>query len=221
MIYLFIGEDELLKQEKIHLLKKQLFSPALESFNYEVFYAKELTLAVFRESLSRFSPFSTRRLLVIKDALKLKSNLQEYFLNSGSLPANLTIVFDILGLPKEENLFLNKILKIAKVINFRIKEKVNAFDLARAIERKQPDYALSVLADLNKIGEKPERILGALRHRFTKINPYGQRITSSPAGDNEKLRKNIELLLEADLNLKTGKMRGEFVLETLVVKLCL
>lgn len=218
MIYLFIGEDELLKQEKIQLLKKQLFSSSLESFNYEVFYAAELTLPRLRESLSRFSVSSTNRLLVIRDALKLKNDGQEYFLDSfKTLPANLTIVFDILNLPKEESPFLNKILKIAKVVNFKIKEKVNAFDLASAIERKQPDYALNMLASLFKAGEKAERILGALRYRFTKPNAYEQKAIKPVLGHN----KNIKLLLEADINLKTGKMRQEFILETLVVKLCL
>lgn len=218
MIYLFIGEDELLKQEKIQLLKKQLFSSSLESFNYEVFYAAELTLPRLRESLSRFSVSSTGRLLVIRDALKLKNDGQEYFLDSfKTLPANLTIVFDILNLPKEESPFLNRILKIAKVVNFKIKEKVNAFDLARAIERKQPDSALGILGSLFKAGEKAERILGALRYRFTKPSVYEQRAIKPVLGHN----KNIKLLLEADINLKTGKMRQEFVLETLVVKLCL
>lgn len=209
-MYLFIGEDELAKTEKIQSLKKQLLNPQVEQFNSEVFYGKELTLPLLKEALSRLPVSAKNRLLVIRDALKLKESLQEYFLSQlESLPENLVIILDIAAIPKEENLFLNKILKIAKVLHFGTAQSVNAFNLARAIERKQPDYALNILADLFKQGEKPERILGALRYQLLKHS----------LNFKDKF-KNIELLLEADVNIKTGKLKPGFALEALVVKLC-
>ena len=210
MIYLFIGEDELKKTEKIHSLKKQLFNSQVESFNYEAFYAQELNLPLFKEVLSSVPVSAKNRLLVIKDALKLKDNLQEYFLGQiKDLPASLTVILDVAVIPKEENLFLNKILKIARAVYFKTRESVNAFGLARAVERRQPDQALNILVDLFKAGEKPERILGALRYQLISrgLNPQ------------DRIKK-INLLLETDVNLKTGKLRPEFALEALVVRLC-
>lgn len=210
MIYLFIGEDELAKTEKIRYFKKQLFDSKLEPFNSEVFQAKELSLPLFKEALGRIPQAAKNRLLVIKDILKLKNSLQEYFLSQiESLPSNLIIILDIVKIPPEKNLFINRILKIAKAVYFKSKESANAFDLARALEEKNADYGLNVLADLFKSGEKPERILGALRYQFAKHS----------LNREEKIKK-IGLLLEADINLKSGKLKPEFALELLVVKLC-
>ena len=105
MIYLFIGEDELAKTEKIQTLKKQLFDFSVEPFNYEAFSAKELTLPLFKEALSRLPVSAKNRLLVIKDILKLKDSLEEYFLKQlKNLPDELTIVLDLPAIPKEENI---------------------------------------------------------------------------------------------------------------------
>ncbi|HLD40699.1 MAG TPA: hypothetical protein VJA84_00810, partial [Candidatus Omnitrophota bacterium] len=80
---------------------------------------------------------------------------------------------------------------------------------ARAIERKSSESALNILADLFANGERPERILGALRYQFVRPG-------ASP-GEN---RNKIQLLLETDNNLKTGRIKPVFALEALVVKLC-
>jgi len=205
MMYLLIGEDELAKQEKIQSLKKQLFPPELEPFNYDVFSAKELT-----QALGRIPVRAKNRLLVIKDMLKLKSALQEYCVNHLKAQAEKsTIVFDVGRMPEERNIFLSHMLKITEVAHFKTAGSVNAFSLARAIEKKNADSALVLLADLFKAGEKAERILGGLRYQLVK--------QSSTLEDK---RKKVNFLLETDVNLKTGKLKPEFALEMLVVKLC-
>jgi DNA polymerase III delta subunit len=77
------------------------------------------------------------------------------------------------------------------------------------IESKRPDYALRTLSQLLKNGEKPERILGGLRYSF-------QRGPHTPL----EIRKAIKLLLNCDITIKTGRLKPEFALERLVVKLC-
>lgn len=216
MVYLFVGEDELAKQEKIQSLKSELFEGAgrgalAESFNYESFYAKELTLPLLNEALSRIPAGVKQRLLVIKDILRFKDNFQNFLLSRvDNLPNDLIIVFDIISIPREQNPLLNKLLEVAKVIHFKSKKKTNAFDLAYEIERKQVGSALNILADLFRAGEKPERILGALGYQFTRqsLNP------------DERLKKT-DLLLAADVTIKTGKLKAQFALEMLVVRLCL
>jgi DNA polymerase III delta subunit len=66
------------------------------------------------------------------------------------------------------------------------------------------------LADLFKSGEKPERILGGLRYQLIRHT----------TNIKDKLKK-ITLFLEADVNIKTGKLKPEFALEALIIKLCL
>jgi DNA polymerase III delta subunit len=147
---------------------------------------------------------------VIKDILRFKDNFQDFLLSRvDNLPNDIIIVFDIISIPREQNPLLNKLLEVAKVIHFKSKKKTNAFDLAYEIERKQVGGALNILADLFRAGEKPERILGALGYQFTKqgLNP------------DERLKK-VDLLLAADVTIKTGKLKAQFALEMLVIRLC-
>lgn len=210
MIYLFIGEDELAKTEKIQSFKKQLFPPELEPFNYEVFSAKELTLPLLKEALSRLPVSAKGRLLVIKDALKLKDEIKECLLDRlKHWPETITVIFDLSRPPQEENKFLSGLLKASRAIHFKAKEEVNAFGLARAMERKQAESALNILLELFNAGEKAERIMGALRYQFAK-----------PSLNPEERKKKISLLLDTDMNIKTGRLRPEFALEALIVKLC-
>ena len=218
MLYFFIGEDEPAKQEKINSLKNESLKKGFEDFNCESFYAKELTLPLFKEALSRLPLESPKRIMVIKDVFKLKDELKDYFAAQiEKLPEDLILILESAVIPKTESAFVNKISRYGKVIPFKAKEKIDAFGLARAIERKDASSALNLLVDLFRNGEKPEMILGALRHRFVKSDSF------SSATDNLKLKEKKEkvgLLMEADLNLKTGKVKPEFALEILVVKLC-
>ena len=210
MIYLFAGEDEPAKQERISSLKKQLFPADTESFNYDSFYAKELNLTLLKELLGRLPVLAKQRLLVIKDILKLKPDIQEYILSRlKDLPQNIILILDVSKTSAEASRFISALLKAAKVINFKSPPETNAFDLARAIERKAAESALNMLADLFANGERPERILGALRYQFVR-----------PGASPEESRNKIQLLLETDNNLKTGRIKPVFALEALVVKLC-
>ena len=218
MFYLFIGEDESAKRDKINSLKSELLEKGFEDFNCESFYAKELTLPLFKEALSRLPLESPQRIVVIKDVFKLKDELKDYLAAQiEKLPEDLILILESAVIPKTESAFVNKISRYGKVIPFKAKEKIDAFGLARAIERKDASFALNLLVDLFRNGERPEMILGALRHRFVKSDSF------SSATDNLKLKEKKEkvgLLMEADLNLKTGKVKPEFALEILVVKLC-
>ncbi|MFY9402453.1 MAG: hypothetical protein WAQ07_03455, partial [Candidatus Omnitrophota bacterium] len=69
--------------------------------------------------------------------------------------------------------------------------------------------ALKILKNLIKEGQKPEMILGALRYSL-------QSNTLSPL----LLRRRIKLLLNCDIEIKTGRFKPVFALEKLVVNLC-
>lgn len=209
MIYLFIGNDEISKQGKIRILKKQLLNPQTESFNCETLQAKDLTLPLLKESLARLPVSSKNRLLVIKGISALRENIREFFLDQiKNLPEYLILVLDASLVTKGDS-FIAKISKIARLATFKTEDRKDVFALARVIENKQTEYALNILADLFRSGEKPEKIFGGLRYHFTR----------APLSAQDRC-KIIELLLDADIKIKTGRLRPEFALEGLVVKLC-
>nr|HPL83037.1 hypothetical protein [Candidatus Omnitrophota bacterium] len=60
-----------------------------------------------------------------------------------------------------------------------------------------------------KDGERPERILGGLRYSL-----------ENNVQDVKGLRRRLKLLLNCDIEIKTGKLKPVFALEKLVVNLC-
>jgi len=209
MVYLFIGEDSLSKNIKINQLKQELFAKDIEQFNLDILYAKDLTLTVLQERLLCLPVKAQKRLIVIKDAQNLKEDIRAFILRvaQNSLP-KVVLVLDIDRKDRDDE-FINRIQRLAKIIQFRESARLDTFALSRQIELRKPDYALRLLDQLLRNGERPERILGGLRYSL-------ERNTDNPLEINQRLK----LLLNCDLDIKTGRLKPNFALEKLVVSLC-
>jgi DNA polymerase III delta subunit len=66
-----------------------------------------------------------------------------------------------------------------------------------------------VLGQLLREGERPERILGGLRYSFEQGNLVPQ-----------QARKRLRLLLNCDIEIKTGRLKAGLALEKLILSLC-
>lgn len=209
MLYLFIGEDSFSKELKLKKLKEELFAQEVAQFNLDVLYAKELTLKQLQEKLLCLPLKAKKRLIVIKDAQALKEDIQKFILEFCKNPyPQTTLVLDTSHLePKNE--FINRIRRYARVLQFQETIPLNTFSLGRSIERRQPDYSLRILDQLLKNREKPERILGGLRYSWERD------ITNTL-----ERKKKLKLLLNCDIDIKTGRLKPQFALEKLVVNLC-
>lgn len=122
---------------------------------------------------------------------------------------------------------------------------VSAFDLADAIETKKIDDALSIIADLILSGKKHYEIIGLLCWHLKRVmkavmlREKGEsdfRIANAlriskryaddffgqlAALDLGKVRLRMQILLEADLDLKRTKYDPALVLEFAVIRMCL
>jgi DNA polymerase III delta subunit len=209
MVYLFIGQDSLSKDIKLKSLKQEFLPKELEQFNLDTLYAKELTLRVLQERVLSLPFKAKRRVIVIKEAQDLKEDTKEFILKYVKKPeAAVILVLDIDRYDRRDE-FLNSIYKYAKVFRFSERVQPDAFTLNRQISLRRADYALRVLNQLLKDGERPERILGGLRYAW-------ERDVRSPA----EMRKRLRLLLKCDVDIKTGRLKPNFALERLVVSLC-
>lgn len=208
-VHLFIGEDCLSKDIKLKRLKQEFLRPQVEQFNLDILYAKELNLKDLQERLKSLPVRAEKRLIVIKGAGELKKEAKEFMLKCVlNPPAHIILILDISRKdPKDE--FINRISKYASIYHFKETIRPDTFTLSRQIDRRQPDYALRILNQLLQNGEKPERILGGLRYSC-------ERETTHPL----KKRKRLKLLLNCDLDIKTGRLRPSFALEKLVINLC-
>lgn len=206
---MFLGQDNLSKNERLLRIKREFFPPELENFNLDILYAGELSLKVFQERLLVLPVQAKKRLIVVKEADSLKPEIKKFILGfCQDPPAGIMLILDMEKSGLRDD-FIGNISKYADVIRFRESAHLDAFVLSRQINLKKTDSALKVLNQLLKDGEKPERILGGLRYACEK-----------EAVGWQDAAKKIKALIECDLEIKTGKVRPDFALEKLVVKLC-
>jgi len=209
MFYIFVGEDNLSKEARLRKIKEEALPNHLENFNFDVLYAKDILLRGLQEKLLFLPIKSDKRVIVIKQAQALKADVKK-FLSEYARKAvkGLIVVLDFDRSDPRDG-FFKEMSGCSRVIRFREAANPDAFLLSRQIELKKADAALSVLNELFRKGERPERIMGGLR------SSWERRLSSPP-----ELKKRIRLLLNCDIDIKKGRLKPEFALERLVVRLC-
>ena len=210
MVYLFVGEDEIAKAQKLKELKRKYLNPASLEFNYDLLYGKETSLAGLQEILSRISANSPKRMVVIKEADKLSPPARDFLTGfAKKARADIILVLDFPH-PQAKAGFLKQISFSAQILQFAQRPPANTFKLCDELERKRIAPALKILQQLLREGEKPERILGGLRWCWERDYSLTPR---------EKARR-LRLLLNCDTDIKSGRLRPDFSLEKMLVTLC-
>ncbi len=209
MVYLFIGDDSLSKDVQLKRMRQEFLARATEQFNLDTLYAKDSTLKSLQETLLRLPVNNPRRIVVIKDAQDLKQDTKDFLLKYVKTPhRQIILVLDINRIEKKDE-FINLIYKFTKVVRFRETRPLDVFALSRQIQLGKADLALRILNQILREGERPERILGGLRYAWERDVTYPVDI-----------KRKLKLLLNCDLEIKTGKLKPAFALEKLVVSLC-
>lgn len=207
MIYLFLGQDVSSKDIKLKAIKQEFLAKDYHQFNCDTLDARELVLPVLQEKMLTLPFKSPQRIIIIKNAAALKDNIKEYLIKYAKKPlAHLILVLDA-DSEDNKNEFIKGILGLCRVCWFRTYPKADTFVLGRCIQAKKAEAALKLLNQLLDNGEKPERILGGLRYTWEKE----QSVES---------KRRLKSLLDCDIDIKTGRLKPEFALEKLVIRLC-
>jgi DNA polymerase III delta subunit len=209
MVYLFIGDDSVSKNLKIKALRQEVLQKNTEQFNLDTLYASQLCRRDLQEKLIYLPVKSSRRFLVIKEAQNLKEEAREFILQYIQRPnKQVILVLDVSRQGKSQG-FITHLQKYSRTIRFKETRPPDTFTLSRSIDLRKPDAALRLLNQLLKDGERPERILGGLRYAWEK-----------DTGSAREMRKRLRLLLNCDIEIKTGRLKPLFALEKLVIGLC-
>ena len=209
MLYLFLGQDGPAKDKQLQAIRKEFLAKGTEQFNLDIIYARETSLNELQEKLIYLPVKSAKRLLVIKHAQDLKEGLRDFllgFIRSTHKDSLLILDFDR---QERRDLLLSQLLKQAKVFRFREDQAIDTFTLSRQIALRKPDQALRLLNELLRNGEKPERILGGLRYAWERESVLPQ-----------EAKRRLRVLLNCDIDIKTGRLKPNFALERLVLSLC-
>lgn len=209
MFYLFVGEDYFSKDKHLEKIKRQFFSKDVEFLNYDVLFAQDLTIEEFQEALKRLPQDAKKRIVLIREADFLKGQIRDYICTyiKKQFP-KVILILDFREFNKKDK-FVQFLLRYTKPFYFHPKEILDTFRLAKEIEHRRIKTAFKILHNLLLEGTKPETILGGLRYSWQNSNLSVQEKT-----------KRLSLLLEADLSIKTGKLKPVLALEKLLFSLC-
>jgi len=209
MVYLLAGQDVLAKEAQLKKIKQEILPQELRDFNLDTLYAKEITLKDIQERFLALPLKSPKRIIVIKDSNSLNEESRNFLLAYAKKQhKHLVLILDFTQYDYKDE-FIKGISKHASLLRFKESVNPDTFTLSRQIELKKTDLALRILNQQLKNGEAPERILGGLRFVWEKQNMQ-----------NALAKKKLKILLGADIEIKTGRLKPVFALEKLVVSLC-
>lgn len=206
--YLLLGQDAFSKDAQINKLKDRYFKKEVESFNLDVCYGRDTDLVALQKMLLSLPVKAAKRLVVIREAQHLKEAVKDFILRYLKSPApHAVLAIDIeKSDPKDE--FIKGLLRLCMVYRFKEAPVADAFTLARCIEQRKGEHALKTLHQLLRNGEKPEKIMGGLRYSLLREE-------TSPL----EARRRLRLLLECDIDIKTGRLKPALALERFVISL--
>ncbi|MBX3301681.1 MAG: DNA polymerase III subunit delta [Nitrospira sp.] len=93
-LYLVVGEEDLLRDHAIAILKRVALGSGGDEFNYELFYGDEASGSDIRNSVAAVPVFAPRRLVVVKSAEKLPAREGDLLLDCLQNPVeSTTLVF--------------------------------------------------------------------------------------------------------------------------------
>jgi DNA polymerase III delta subunit len=209
-VYLFLGEDSFSKDIQLKRIKEGFLTKEIEDFNLDILYARELSLLDLQERILSLPLKAKKRIIVIKDAQSLKEDIKEFILKYVKDPQSSILLVLYINRQDYKDAFIRCVTKYSKVFRFREPLHLDTFTLNRSIYLKRTDYSLRLLHQLLQNGEKPERILGGLRYACEQdtLSLFDK-------------RKRLKLLLDCDIDIKTGRIKPSFALEKLVLRLCL
>lgn len=212
MHYFILGDDDAKKTAKIEALKqKHLSSAQARKFDYEDLDGDKLAADVFKKTLLALPAVAAQRLVILRSCHKLKPQNQTIcaeFL--ASRPEHVILILEA-GALRRTDAFLKQVAPYVQLIECAAAKKKNVFDMTRLMERGDGSGSLQVLGELLQDGSHPLQIMGGV------VWFWGQQRTRLSAAVFEQ---GLQLLQEADLNLKRSRMNADQAMELLVVRLC-
>lgn len=208
MIYLFLGGDTPEKDAQLRKAVSASLARGSEEFNLDTLYGDDLSLSALQERLKSLPVNSPARVIIIKSAHRLHTELKDYLLDYVRKPfGQITLILE--ADPKDgRDAFITGIAHQARVVRQPKNSTGDVFMLCRYVDQRQAVLALKLLVDLLQAGERPERLLGGMRYCWCTAR-----------GQAAQGGQRMERLLECDREIKTGKLKPNRALEKLVIEL--
>ncbi len=211
MIYLLLGEDEAVKEANLTQLKEKfLTSTNARHFDFEILYAHKIDPLALQKALLALPVSGSRRMVLVRESHHLSTANKEFLRQFSSLKHDhVVLILESTELNAQDSFV--KVLKPAvKLLESAIKQKLNVFDMTRAIGAHRSAEAIKILSTLFADGVHPLQIMGGLVWFWGKLRPQ-----LAP----DKFEEGLYLLQEADVNIKRSRLQPEHAVELVVIKL--
>ena len=212
MHYLFLGEDENLKDAKISALRKEILpSNDAQKFDCDILYANKLSAEDLKKSLISIPAVAPQRLIVIRLGEKLNKQHKELLVEFFELGSQQAIIL-LEAAWKANDPFVKKVAKFFQVEDCSLAEGESIFAVTRLMTQHRHAEAMTSLHQVLEGGQHPLQIMGGL------VWFWGNKARGKVS--KERFEKGLLCLQEADLNIKRSKLAPNYALEILIAKLC-
>lgn len=211
MMDLFLGGDLAAKDAKILEIKNKLFKdlPDALSFDFDSLDAHKLPEHTLKKSLSQLPVVAPSRLIIVRQAHKLKStDIQLLLAFCKKPPPCIYLILE--SCEKVFNDEFKDLSVYAHKTVFAKPEGSTIWDMTRQISAGHCAEALKTLHTFYQNNVHPLQIMRALVWFWGK---------DGKGLGKERFKKGLFALEEADLNIKRSRMEGPYALEKLVVEL--
>ena len=204
-LYLFLGEEDFLKEEAIEGLRSRFLDKSSRVLNYSVFYAKDRNFNIreMLETLNTLPILSKKRLIVLKDADSLPQALKKSILFYLRNPKESSVFIIESPSPFIKGEFLLEVSKLAQLFYYRrlLDSKLNAW-----LVKKADFSGKKILSEaIEAIKESLPNDLRMLSSNMDSIILYTGKRTVITKQDVEKLTGRSALHTAFDLIDTLGK----------------
>lgn len=211
MITLFLGDDLPAVDARITEIKNTFFKdvPQALAFDLDNLDASQLGPDALKKALLSLPVIASRRLIIVRQIHKLKSEGVGVLLNFCQKPAKHC---DLILESSEKTLKgdLKDLPLYAKGEVLARPQGPNVFDMTKLITAHRSGEALKMLDGFYHADVHPLQIMGALVWYWGK---EGKNL------GKQRFEQGLKALQEADLNIKRSRLESRYAVEKLVVEL--
>jgi DNA polymerase III delta subunit len=210
MVYLLLGEDLKAKDARIAQIKSQFFKDLQAlNFDYEALDGQGLSSDTLKKALITLPVIAPKRLVLLRNVHKLKppdAAVLTQYVQQPSPHCDLVLETSEPALKGD----LSELAARCSVSVFGEAEKGNVFDMTKLMEAGRAKEALKMLGGFYSQGTHPLQIMGGLVWFWGKS---GRKLPQA------KFEQGLEMLEQADLNIKRSRLDPEYAVEKVVVEL--
>lgn len=184
-VYLLVGDEQLLKEEKLSELKSETLQKGAEPVDYNIFYAKDAKAKEIIESAYTQPFMSKKRVVVVKDADKLSAQDRDALISYMASPSKSTVLVLVADRIDRQNKLFDAVSSCGKVIQCNRLSETDItswiINRGRFFRKKFDSKAVQILKE--DLGNNLSELDNAISKLSIYLGPDREKITGADVED--------------------------------------